>query len=118
MTLKADIKYKTNWQQGALKGDLCLVTESGSRWTYHSIAQRRNKWVCALKISLAKVKMFGPTGDPDSKPPPKPITMVPWEHVQEQEQMKEHGQLHHHNGSQMSLSAAYAFVDQNAVMRA
>jgi hypothetical protein len=31
MVLKADIKYKTNWQEGALK------------------VQRRNKWICALK---------------------------------------------------------------------
>jgi hypothetical protein len=31
LTLKADIKYKTNWQEGALK------------------VQRRNKWICALK---------------------------------------------------------------------
>ena len=31
MVLKAEIKYKSNWQQGALK------------------VQRRNKWICALK---------------------------------------------------------------------
>ncbi|CDO72761.1 hypothetical protein BN946_scf184994.g14 [Trametes cinnabarina] len=47
MTLRADIKYKSNWQQGTLK------------------AQRRNKWICALKASLTKVKIFGPKGDPD-----------------------------------------------------
>ncbi len=33
MVLKADIKYKTNWQEGALK------------------VQRRNKWICALKTA-------------------------------------------------------------------
>ena len=33
MVLKADIKYKSNWQQGALK------------------VQRRNKWICALKMT-------------------------------------------------------------------
>lgn len=33
MVLKADIKYKSNWQQGALK------------------VMRRNKWVCALKMA-------------------------------------------------------------------
>lgn len=31
MVLKAEIKYKSNWQQGALK------------------VQRRNKWICAMK---------------------------------------------------------------------
>ena len=33
LVLKADIKYKSNWQQGALK------------------VQRRNKWICALKMA-------------------------------------------------------------------
>jgi hypothetical protein len=33
MVLKADIKYKSNWQQGALK------------------VLRRNKWICALKMA-------------------------------------------------------------------
>ena len=33
MVLKADIKYKSNWQQGALK------------------VMRRNKWICALKMA-------------------------------------------------------------------
>lgn len=33
MVLKADIKFKTNWQEGGLK------------------VQRRNKWICALKTA-------------------------------------------------------------------
>jgi hypothetical protein len=33
MVLSADIRYKSNWQQGALK------------------VQRRNKWICALKLT-------------------------------------------------------------------
>lgn len=33
MVLKADIRYKSNWQQGALR------------------VQRRNKWICALKLT-------------------------------------------------------------------
>lgn len=61
MTLRADIKYKSNWQQGALKG------------------KRRNKWICALKSSLAQVRMFGPSGDPDAKTEPTAYTIVPYE---------------------------------------
>lgn len=67
MTLKAEIMYKSNWQQGALK------------------AIRRNKWVCALKMYLAEAKIFGPNGNPDSTPAPQRYTVVPWEEVQESE---------------------------------
>ncbi|KAH9040170.1 hypothetical protein EDB85DRAFT_2072323 [Lactarius pseudohatsudake] len=69
MTLKAEIMYKSNWQQGALK------------------AIRRNKWVCALKMYLAEAKIFGPNGNPDSTPGPKRYTVVPWEEVQESERI-------------------------------
>ncbi|WWC58465.1 uncharacterized protein I303_101007 [Kwoniella dejecticola CBS 10117] len=66
MVLKADIKYKSNWQQGALK------------------VQRRNKWVCALKMTLADLKVWGPAGagnpDPDAAEPTQ-YTLVPWEEV-------------------------------------
>ncbi|RXK40282.1 serine/threonine protein kinase [Tremella mesenterica] len=67
MVLKADIRYKSNWQQGALK------------------VQRRNKWVCALKMTLKDLKIWGPggAGDP-SPPPPDPVkyTLVPYEPTQ------------------------------------
>ncbi|WVW82398.1 hypothetical protein I302_104405 [Kwoniella bestiolae CBS 10118] len=66
MVLKADIKYKSNWQQGALK------------------VQRRNKWICALKMALADLKIWGPAGagnpDPDAAEPVQ-YTLVPWEQV-------------------------------------
>ena len=52
MILKADIKYKSNWQQGALK------------------VQRRNKWICALKMTLADLKIWGPAGAGDPAPAP------------------------------------------------
>ncbi|KAG9078412.1 hypothetical protein FRC06_008379 [Ceratobasidium sp. 370] len=61
MTLKAEILYKSNWQQGGLK------------------TKRRNKWICALKTSMAEVKVFGPKGDPSSKVPPTKYTQMPWE---------------------------------------
>ncbi|TDL26257.1 hypothetical protein BD410DRAFT_784344 [Rickenella mellea] len=71
MILSADIKYKSNWQQGALK------------------VKRRNKWVCALKTCLAELKIHGPSGDPDADSGPKRYTEVPWPDVQEEDRKKE-----------------------------
>jgi len=67
MTLQADIMYKSNWQQGALK------------------VSRRNKWICALKTYLAEAKIYGPKGDPDKIPDPDRYTIVPWEEVREKD---------------------------------
>ncbi|CAE7191361.1 unnamed protein product [Rhizoctonia solani] len=67
MILKADILYKSNWQQGALK------------------TKRRNKWVCALKTAMAELKIHGPSGDPSAKPGPTKYTQIPWEEVKEME---------------------------------
>ncbi|ORX36049.1 Mechanosensitive ion channel-domain-containing protein [Kockovaella imperatae] len=67
MVLKADIRYKSNWQQGALK------------------VMRRNKWVCALKTALAETKIYGPAGAGDPSPAPAEptkYTLVPYEQVQ------------------------------------
>ncbi|EKM54463.1 uncharacterized protein PHACADRAFT_258317 [Phanerochaete carnosa HHB-10118-sp] len=93
LTLKADIKYKSNWQHGALK------------------AQRRNKWIYNLKISLARAHIFGPNGDPGAKKPPTPVTMVPWEDVRHEEKMKQHQET-----QQQSISQTFTFADQDAVM--
>ncbi|KAJ3575123.1 hypothetical protein NP233_g1300 [Leucocoprinus birnbaumii] len=64
LTLTADIKYKSNWQQGALK------------------AKRRNKWICALKTALGELQIFGPKGNPDAPPSTTRYTQVPWELIQ------------------------------------
>ncbi|KAG8753694.1 hypothetical protein FRC12_011461, partial [Ceratobasidium sp. 428] len=61
MTLKAEILYKSNWQQGALK------------------IKRRNKWICALKAAMAELKVFGPGGDPSAKASTTKYTEMPWE---------------------------------------
>lgn len=81
MTLKADIKYKSNWQVGALKGPstpsptpLPIPLHANP----YSPAQRRNKWVCALKTSLHAVQIFGPSGNPSAPAGPKEITLVPY----------------------------------------
>ncbi|KAJ6499912.1 Mechanosensitive ion channel-domain-containing protein [Mycena vitilis] len=63
MTLQADIKYKSNGQQGALK------------------AKRRNKWLCALKAALAEVGIYGPSGNPNAEPGTTRYTEVPWHEV-------------------------------------
>ena len=43
------------------------------------IAQRRNKWICALKNALTASKIFGPSGDPNAAAAPQQITLVPYE---------------------------------------
>lgn len=67
MVLSADIKYKSNGQQAAIK------------------AKRRNKWICALKTALEEVKIYGPSGDPDAPPAVSRYTEVPWSIVHDQE---------------------------------
>jgi hypothetical protein len=52
LILKADIKYKSNWQEGALK------------------VQRRNKWICALKQALKDCPIYGPGDNGNPSPPP------------------------------------------------
>ena len=42
--------FKTNWQNNALK------------------YQRRNKWICALKIALASLEIWGPDGAGNPSP--------------------------------------------------
>ncbi|THV05025.1 hypothetical protein K435DRAFT_790441 [Dendrothele bispora CBS 962.96] len=72
ITLSADIKYKSNWQQGALK------------------AKRRNKWICALKEALVDIGIFGPQGDPDKPAAPIKYTEVPWDEVKKQSKTVKH----------------------------
>ncbi|PSR78148.1 hypothetical protein PHLCEN_2v7557 [Hermanssonia centrifuga] len=95
MTLKADIKYKSNFQQGALK------------------AKRRNKWICALKDSLAKIKMFGPSGDPGAKPAPAPYTLVPWEHIKASDTKRVESPV---SIQEHRIPEAWTFSDENAVL--
>ena len=63
MVLSTSIMYKSNWQQGTLK------------------AQRRNKWICALKASMEKLKIYGSSGDPNAPSGPTKYTQVPYEEV-------------------------------------
>ncbi|CEQ41695.1 SPOSA6832_03430, partial [Sporobolomyces salmonicolor] len=70
LTLSAAINYKTSWQNGALK------------------AQRRNKWVCALKVAMGELQIFGPAGAGDPAPAPAEptqYTLVPYDEIKAKE---------------------------------
>lgn len=101
MTLRSDIKYKSNWQQGTLK------------------AQRRNKWICALKASMEKLKIYGPSGDPNAPSGPTKYTQVPYEEVLR----KEHEAAAHAQqpsaGSELHIPKSdWTFADQNSAIGA
>ncbi|KAI0645507.1 Mechanosensitive ion channel-domain-containing protein [Trametes meyenii] len=100
MTLRADIKYKSNWQQGTLK------------------AQRRNKWICALKTSMDKVKIFGPDGDPKAAAGTTKYTLVPYEEFLRKEHETAHLEPERPGGMQELRipTAAWAFADQNSAI--
>ncbi|KDQ51187.1 hypothetical protein JAAARDRAFT_73829 [Jaapia argillacea MUCL 33604] len=63
MSLKVDIKYKSNLQLDAVK------------------VKRRNKWICALMQALTECEVYGPSGGP-SPPSVSRYTAVPWENVE------------------------------------
>jgi len=94
MTLTADIKYKSNWQQGALK------------------AQRRNKWICALKIALAEVNIYGPKGNPNASPATTRYTKVPYEEILAKEHQEAQNTLH----SPSLPPKGWQLTDDNAVI--
>ncbi|KAI0331047.1 hypothetical protein GY45DRAFT_1322992 [Cubamyces sp. BRFM 1775] len=98
MTLRADIKYKSNWQQGTLK------------------AQRRNKWICALKVSMEKVKVFGPKGNPSAPAGPTKYTLVPYEEVVRKEEEAKATAPPSASASSTDLhipASEWTFADQN-----
>ncbi|TFK26462.1 hypothetical protein FA15DRAFT_667337 [Coprinopsis marcescibilis] len=64
MTLSVEIKYKSNAQLGSVK------------------AKRRNKWICALKETLAATQVYGPKGNPNPPPGVTRYTEVPWADIQ------------------------------------
>lgn len=54
MVHNADSCTQSNWQNGTLK------------------AQRRNKYICAAKLALAELEIWGPAGAGNPNPPPAP----------------------------------------------
>jgi len=81
LTLTADIKYKSNWQNGALK------------------SQRRNKWVCALKQIMAELEIYGPAdaGNPAPKTDPTLIQLVDSPPLMIQQRGESPHDHHHHH---------------------
>ncbi|KAL4264733.1 Mechanosensitive ion channel protein [Pleurotus pulmonarius] len=97
MKLSADIKYKSNFQQGALK------------------AKRRNKWICALKSALAEVKIHGPKGDPDAEPSIARYTEVPWQLVKDEDQVRWKDQTQRPD-SEIAPVGGWRLRDRNSVL--
>ncbi|KAF8504238.1 Mechanosensitive ion channel-domain-containing protein, partial [Hysterangium stoloniferum] len=98
ITLTADIKYKSNWQQGALK------------------TSRRNKWICTLKQCLSELKIYGPdgAGKPAGPAGPTKYTQIPWDEVKQMETFA--AQNLEFAVPQSSIGVNYRFADKNAVL--
>jgi len=45
-------------------------------------AKRRNKWICALKMILEELKIYGPDGDPNPPPSVSRYAKVPWDIIE------------------------------------
>ena len=73
--------------------------------------KRRNKWICALKTSLAELKIFGPSGDPGAEKPPKAYTQIPWDEVKRMEEEKKRREA----GRQSFVKTEYDLADRTAV---
>lgn len=114
MTLSADIKYKSNAQQGALKGKclgfIYLILFFTDR--PHGVAKRRNKWICALKTALAEVGIYGPSGDPNAASAPAKYTQVPWAEVKAEAEAKKREELH-----LPTPTGGWKLADKNAGLR-
>ena len=122
MTLRADIKYKSNWQQGTLKGALALLIppQAACANPGSSLAQRRNKWICALKVSMEKVKVFGPKGNPNAPSGPTKYTLVPYEEViRKEEEAKAEAPSTSASSTDLRIPASeWTFADQNMAIGA
>ena len=124
MTLTADIKYKGNGLQGALKGIASLDQMEVYR-TLIAIssvplselpAKRRNKWICALKTALAEVQIYGPNGNPDAPPSTARYTKVPWGLIEAEDQKA--AQAHASPPDHPVPTGGWELSDKNAVIRA
>lgn len=77
--------------------------------------KRRNKWICALKTSLAELKIYGPTGDPDAKSAMKVYAEMPWEEYKFNDRTEM--PLPQHSMETTIPRGDYAFADKNAELR-
>jgi small-conductance mechanosensitive channel len=113
MTLSADIQYKSNWQQGATKGMAMYSSTKCCSFMLYP-AKRRNKWICALKTSLAELEIFGPEGNPNEEPVPKQYTQVPWEEVRRQEEVRRRKENVRRTPSMINSKSEYNLFDRTA----
>lgn len=116
MVLTADIKYKNNFQQGALKGENTSFSVHPSLLTPFPVAKRRNKWICALKSILGDLNIYGPKGNPSPPPGVTRYAQVPWEIIEREDQQKAY------EASQTTLSdrpptVGWNLSDKNAPIR-
>jgi hypothetical protein len=117
LSLKADIKYKSNFQQGAMKGMhsiLLSFNQHGVADLARTTAKRRNKWICTLKTTLADLKIFGPSGDPGAGSEPKRYTLVPWDDVLEEDRRK--GLVARERAGEGVPEGGWKLSDKNAVI--
>ena len=117
MSLSADIKYKSNWQQGAMKGTfLCLSNVVSNFHGFNSldffVVKRRNKWVCALKTSLHELGIYGPSGNPKKELSPTIITKQPWNEYK----LGEAEKIMREGGSPSPFRHEYNFSDRSAAV--
>lgn len=71
---------------------------------------------------MAKLKIFGPKGDPSAVADPARYTIIPWEEVKEETQPKRPTPTHYQTASSLTEiqipSNEWSFADRDAVLRA
>lgn len=73
--------------------------------------------MCALKASLAELKIYGPKGDPDTEPAPTVYTQVPWNEVLEKrEEEKRKKSTAVAMPEPLLPKTDYHFMDRNATI--
>jgi len=118
MTLSADIKYKSNGQQAALKGVLWqTILRREVSADFLTVAKRRNKWVCALKTILGELKIYGPDGDPNPPPNVSRYAKVPWDIIEAEDRKAATEKAPLPVEDQQRFSRDWNLNDKNAALR-
>jgi hypothetical protein len=115
MVLTADVKFKGTGQHNALKGMVRHVLTCGTDLCLSWLsARRRNRWICALKTTLAEVKIYGPKGNPDETSTLR-YTRVPWELIENED--RKAAQTHASPPDYPAPNREWRLSDSQAVMR-
>ena len=79
--------------------------------------KRRNKWICALKIALHDVEIYGPKGNPDADPGPTKYTEMPWEEFKKEAAAAEKKKAESSPApAGHGVEASYDLADKNAAI--